>query len=237
MESVSRGHDTATRPTTAAGTERAKRAWDKRRANAAAAAEKAKASGGEAPRPRGRPVKRAELRSGQAFGRDGEIITRRRALGDDGVMSPFDIPEAMRDPNFELRAVRASTHGKPDPANINAAMEAGFRPVRKKHYPGIFGDITGDDAPIERDGLILMERPATLGDEALAEDYEAALDLRQASSQSFGSRRLRKGFEKGGRSTDGKYDASKRIERGTPEIAVGNAYKPKLTPAGPGDDE
>lgn len=212
-----------------------------KKANYAARVAKAKATraarAAQASKAGGRPVERQPLRPGQALGRDGEIINRRRTVGDGGISSEFDLDENDRDPRWERRGVCASVLGKPATTTLNDAYAAGFRPVLKRNVPNSFRDITDPNAPIERDGIILMERPVQLAEEALAEDYEEALKLRHVQTEAFGGRKLPKGFDKGRRSDDGRFDAGKRVTRGKAETAVGNAYKPKLEHAGPGDDD
>jgi len=173
---------------------------------------------------------------GEVVGRDGTVLTRRRD-GSGAIGSEFDIPEELRDPDWEVQGVRTSVFGKPDPKNVNDAYAAGFRPISRKHYPGIFPDLTGD--VIERDGIMLMERPAELARQAAAEGLSAAHDLRHAQVDAFGEafndRKLPKGFESGRRSGNGKFDASRKIKR-THEIGTGNAYTPTREYAMPGDD-
>lgn len=223
--------DTQAAQTTAADKRKADYAARVAKAKATKAAKAAKASRG------GRPVERPTLRPGQALGRDGEILNRRRTLGESGITSEFDLDENDRDPRWERRAVAASVFGKPNTKVLNEAYDAGYRPVLKKHVPNSFRDITNPEQPIERDGLILMERPIQLGEEALADQYEEAVSLRQVQTENFGGRKLPRGFDKGRVSDDGRFDAGKRVTRGQAETAVGNAYKPKLEHAGPGDDD
>jgi hypothetical protein len=184
-----------------------------------------------------RPVNRDSLRHGEALGRDGEIITRHRTLGDGAMVSEFDVPEHLRDPNWEVQAVRTSVFGKPDPQAMNEALRDGFKPCRRADYPGMLPDLGPNAKTLERDGLMLMERPRKLANEALADHVQAAVNLRRDQGEAFGERKLAKGFEKGRQSGDGRFNAGKQIKRGKPEVAVGNAYAPERQYAGPGDDE
>jgi hypothetical protein len=221
------GHATPTRQRqTGADPERsakAKAAWETRRANKAKAAGSGvrDSFGNEAPTTR-RPVNRAPMRpaDGQVRGRSGEILTRGRTSGS-GYFSEFDIPEHLRDPNWDLIWGRQSVHGKPDPANINMLHDNGWRPASRENYKSVMPDLQ-QGGIIERDGLILMERPMALSHEALDEARRDALELREVQTEAFGGRKLPKGFDKGyyARNRDGTaMDGRKNIKRGEFERA------------------
>lgn len=162
---------------------------------------------------RGRPVvRKTDLPSGSVVGRNGEILTRSRTSAS-GYVNEYDIPVSARDPNWDLYWARVSTHGKGDNANINALHDNGWRPASPKDYVRVMPDMRGKDV-IERDGLMLMERPMELSRQSLAEDYGEAVDLRNISAETFGSRKLPTGFDKGRKSRKGNFDASKKIVRG-----------------------
>lgn len=167
----------------------------------------------KAPRAGGRPVRRdSDLPSGAVRGRNGEILTRNR-ISSGAYVNEFDIPAHLRDPEWDLHWGRSSVHGKTDPANMNALYDNGWRPADPKNYPGIMPDMAGKGS-IERDGQILMERPMQLSRQSIAEDYEEAVGLRETSAETFGSRKLPDGFDKGRKSRKGNFDASKKIVRG-----------------------
>lgn len=195
--------------------------------------------GNEAPAARGRPPQRqpmrTELRSGEVRGRDGEILTRSRTSAH-GYINEFDVPEHMKDPNWDLMWARTAAHGKPDPANMNALYDNGWRPASHKNYPKIMPDLKSET--IERDGLMLMERPMELSMQSLAEAREDALELREAQADQFGKRKLPRGFDRGykARNRDGStMDATVRLNRSR-EAAP--AYtKPTYEYAQPGDDD
>jgi hypothetical protein len=157
-----------------------------------------------------RAVERADtgtLKRGEVLGRDGEVLSRARSTG---YRNDFDLPEHVREDGWDYQWVRQSCHGKPDPANVNAHMENGWRPAAGKrltdHYRA-----AGDH--IERDGLILMERPQALTNEAIAEDRRNAVELKQAQAEQFGARKLPDGFDEGGIAGDGRFDARRKIRR------------------------
>jgi hypothetical protein len=163
----------------------------------------------------GRPIKRKTDARGDgdhAYNRRGEIVTRNRVSGN-GYVNEFDIPESVRQPGWDLYWARASVHGKPDQSNLNALYDNGWEPASPKNYASVMPDMRGKPT-IERDGMILMERPMKLTHQALAEGLDDALELRETSAETFGSRKLPDGFDKGRKSRKGNFDASKRIVRG-----------------------
>ena len=127
-----------------------------------------------------------------ARGRDGEILTRNNR-GD--TVDQFELPRAMIERGWSYQWVRASSLGKPDPANLTAHHENGWRPVPANRCPGYFHahDYTG---AIERDGLVLMERPESLNREAEADAINAA--RRQKHNQAADFQGVEKIFEKTG---------------------------------------
>jgi hypothetical protein len=193
-----------------------------------------------APRKRGRPVKREPvhraLRDGQVLGRDGEALARSRITGYHA--SELDIPEHLRDPRYDLQWCRTSCFGRPDNANINLLKSQGWREVHPKNYPGVMPDMQHKHT-IERDGLILMERPMQLTQEAVAEQHADALELRQVQTEQFGNRKLPRGFDEGymARNRDGSsMDARRKVVRDRPTPSP-RELRPAYDYAGPGDDE
>lgn len=168
---------------------------------------------------------------------DGEEVTRRRTFGDGGIVNEFDIPEHLRHPDYVTRGVAAEIFGKPNTQNLNQAYEAGWRPVKAKHFPGAFSDIESRDpeAIVQRDGIILMARHKSLEAEAIAEQHRDALSLRETQGEAFGNRQLPEGFDRGRRSGDGRFDASKMVKR-TREASPAE-LRPKLDYALPDDED
>ena len=185
--------------------------------------------------PRGEPraVKRTPLHEGQVLGRNGEILTRNRVSGD-GYVNEFDIPEDFKDPKYDLHWARTSTHGKADQANLNELYDNGWRPASPLNYARVMPDMAGK-ATIERDGLMLMERPWELSHLALAEERDAAVRLREIQGEAFGGRKLAKGFEAGRKSSNGKFNASKILNRGLERAPV--EARPQYEYAGPDDSD
>ncbi len=181
----------------------------------------------------GRPVNRRELRNGEVVGRNGEILTRNRVSGD-GYINEFDIPSSVIDPDWSLHWARTSCNGKADNANINELYDNGWRPASPKNYEKVMPDMRGKET-IERDGLMLMERPVRLTQEAIEEQHQAALELREIQGEAFGKRKLPNGFEKGRKAGKGNFNASKILNR-TVEQAPKEA-RPQYAYATPGDDD
>jgi hypothetical protein len=179
---------------------------------ATASASAATPSTQAADRPRGR--KRAgaavgDLKRGQVLGRGGEILSRARQTGYE---NPFELPEHLREKGWAYQWVRTSCHGKADPANVSSHMQNGYRPVQDAAVRDFYQTPQGT-ASIERDGLILMERPQELTDEAIAEGYEDAVSLKHTQDAAFGMRDLPDGFAAGRKSKNGKFDASRKVKR------------------------
>lgn len=106
----------------------------------------------------------------EARGRDGEIL-RRNNRGD--TVDQFEVPRHFMEKGWTYQWVRAEALGKADPANMTAHMENGWRPVPSSRMPGYYHPIEYTGA-INRDGLVLCERPETLTREAERDAINAA---------------------------------------------------------------
>jgi hypothetical protein len=149
------------------------------------------------------------LRNGEVLGLDGEVLSRSRSTG---YVNEFEVPSHLVPPGFVYQWVRSSCHGKPDPANLNQHRSQGWRPGVPKEVLQHYNVPEGTDH-VERDGLILMVRPEVLNKEAIAEERRQAYELRQAQAEQFGVRELPDGFDQGGVSGDGRFDARRKIRR------------------------
>jgi len=138
-------------------------------------------------------------------GRNGEVLTRART---GGAESPFHVPDNLKDKDWDYQWVRSSCYGKEDPANLFTHQENGWRPVPadREGFAGRFGESTNTNA-IEREGLILMERPMELSNQARHEDYAAAVTQRKQQVDDFAMNDLPSGFDKG------YAQAEKRVKR------------------------
>lgn len=131
-----------------------------------------------AARPPLREPARPEVR-----GRNGELLTRNNRSNVQA--EQFDVPERFREKGWALQWVRSTCHGKPDPQNIQNHMENGFRPVPCSRMPGYFHPDKNHQGVVERDGLVLMERPQSLQDEAEADGIRAARQQRRNQAADF----------------------------------------------------
>lgn len=110
-----------------------------------------------------RPDPRGGMRANEALGRDGEIIKRDVSDG-----SQWHIPENVTEPGWSYQWCRNSVLNQPDVTEMTIMHRAGWRPVPSSR---LGGDGDGD---IVREGLILMERPKALTEQAEREDQEKA---------------------------------------------------------------
>jgi len=90
-------------------------------------------------------------------------LKRRRHRGDDR----FAIPKGIVPPGFSYEWKRESVFGKPDPYHQSGLRENHWTPVPAERHPGLL---------VKQDGMILMERPSYLTDEAHEEDFKVAME-------------------------------------------------------------
>lgn len=174
---------------------------------------------------------------GEARGRDGQILTRNNRTND--VADQFDVPVHMRERGWDLQWVRQTCYGKDDPQNVQNHYENGWRPVPSSRWPGYFHpkEYAG---PVNREGLMLMERPMTLTTQAVNDGIDAAKRQRRNQSASFqGIDKMLDethgrdaGFEAADANTDSKGKARPMLRRGVEKaplssypartLAVGN---------------
>jgi hypothetical protein len=172
---------------------------------------------------RGQPIRsrepardtRAVARRGavMAHDREGNPIYRRR----DSVSDPFSIPMDLRDPDWDTQWVRVSVHGWEDVDNQVGMQENGWRPI-SANRPGWEGRFMppGYKGAIQKSGLMLMERPMTLSQEAHDEEKRLVRAQTETQRQQFGMA-LPSGF-----------DGNTAAARAASGIRVG---KPEATPA------
>lgn len=126
-----------------------------------------------APKAPGRPVRlgvkgRARVKQAREEAtrepnrKDPNRLQRTRKRSEDRLyVDPKIIPAGI---SYEWK--RESFYGKSDKIHINELMDNHWKPVPKDRHPGLI---------TERDGLILMERPAYLTDEATEENFNEAM--------------------------------------------------------------
>lgn len=134
------------------------------------------------PRPEMRPAMREEDPRTRAARRAAELRDHRNGDMDDGVdefaIDPSDIPEGW---SYEWK--RRTVLGAEDPAYQVALARAGWEPVPTSRHPS-YMPMGGDYPFIERKGMILMERPLEITDDArAAELLKARRQVRQKEAQ------------------------------------------------------
>lgn len=151
----------------------------------------------EAPRKRGRPRKLPEVResaaeaprvrSGRAvaIGRDGRQLTRKLS----GTLDKFDLKALGITPpdgwTYEFK--RKTIAGMEDVDHLNSLAENGWTAVPADRHATNF-NFKSKTGEIVRDGLLLMERPATLTQEAREEERAIARDQVRAQHDQYRAR-------------------------------------------------
>ncbi len=128
------------------------------------------------------PVRSATGRI-EVTGHDGEILTRKRPSHED----KYYIPREIIPEGWDYQWNRKSVYNQIDTSELILMSENGWRPVPAERHPGMFMPV-GAKGEIERDGLVLMERPMALTLEARAEEKLKADGLIRAQSELLGQR-------------------------------------------------
>lgn len=87
------------------------------------------------------------------------------------------LPKSMIPPGISYEWKRKSVHGRSDPDHMNELLENHWRPVPQERHPNY---------RVERDGLILMERPEYLTEEAIEEDRQLAYENIERAKHAVG---------------------------------------------------
>jgi|WetSurMetagenome_2_1015567.scaffolds.fasta_scaffold170985_3 hypothetical protein len=112
------------------------------------------------------------LKKGQYYGRGGKILTRERPTS----YNLFDFPESVKEEGWSYQWCRTATlnNSDGDHNEIPLMTRAGWEPVKPDQLNGYFlNENKGRDC-IVRDGLMLMERPQEMTDDARREAKGAA---------------------------------------------------------------
>lgn len=133
-------------------------------------------------RPEMRPTMREEDPRARAARRAAELRDHHNGDMEEGVdefyIDPTDIPEGW---SYEWK--RRTVLGAEDPAYQVALARAGWEPVPTSRHPS-YMPMGGDYPFIERKGMILMERPLEITDDARnAELRKARAQVRQKEAQ------------------------------------------------------
>jgi hypothetical protein len=108
---------------------------------------------------------------------EGERTRRRQGTQ---VHSKFHIPVEMIPAGLSIEWKRDEVMGKPDYHYARDLAEQGWRPCDHSMFPALFAP-KGTAGAIKIDGMILMERPVHLTEEAKAEDYQRATGALRAA--------------------------------------------------------
>jgi hypothetical protein len=110
---------------------------------------------------------------------------RRRSSSDLMREDPFAVNLENIPDDVSLNWKRVSNKGEEDPFYLSRMREQGWEPVDPREHPDWVPLPPGYDKPtIEKGGLILMERPKELTDEATAENKKlASRQVREAEQR------------------------------------------------------
>jgi hypothetical protein len=137
-----------------------------------------------------KPVQREPLRepmrseTGRVMvrGRDGQMLTRKRTnTGDKFHVDPRDIPEGW---TYQWIAESVFLNSDKEVVSTVGFYENGWTPVPAQRHEGQFMPV-GYKGHIRREGLILVERPKELTDEARDEEIAAAKNLIRTQNEQF----------------------------------------------------
>ena len=97
-----------------------------------------------------------------AYGRDGEILTRRAQFAS---TDPFELPpdfiQSVLDEGYSLEWKTEYVYNEHRGVYVSRLQRDGaWRPVQNKRLPGVFAG--EEEEPVRHDGMMLMERPLEL---------------------------------------------------------------------------
>lgn len=127
------------------------------------------------PRPRPEPEDPAEEYQAAATDR-----VRRRRRNE----NKFFFDRRLIPPGWDYEYKRVKCYGQEDTDHQVNLRENGWTPVPASRHPELMP--IGHEGPIVKDGMMLMERPLELTQEARAEDYQAAVDPVNALREMLG---------------------------------------------------
>ena len=119
----------------------------------------------------------------EVMGRDGKMLSRKRGTSSDMfAIDPAIIPEG-----WTYQWCRHSTINQIDHGHLVGLSENGWTPVPADRHPGYFMT-TGSEGSILREGMILMERPMALTEEARREEKAKADMQYRGRREQFGEK-------------------------------------------------
>lgn len=110
---------------------------------------------------------------------DGRLVRRRRRVDDKFYVHPSKVPHGW---SYEWK--RSMVYGQPDTDHQVNLRENHWTPVPADRHPEMMP--VGHNGPVAKDGMILMERPAYLTEDARQEDLEIARDQVRVKEQQLG---------------------------------------------------
>lgn len=149
-----------------------------------------------------------------AIGRDGKPIYRRTTSSTD----PFYVPREIVEPGWSYEWKRHAVLNQEDPGYAAELNMNGWTPVPAERHPGMWAP-EGTQGPIIRQGLMLMERPEALTQEARDEERKAARQALASQQALFGQR-----VGDGERVVRQQKNTFARVEEGGIEITGGGEY-------------
>lgn len=167
----------------------------------------------------------------EALGRDGEVLSRSQVY----VTDSFEIEKRLWPKGWDYQWNTISVHGNADVARdqMNFMQSQGWRAVPAERYAGTLLPRAAKGS-IVRGGVILEERPTSLGDEARAEDVRNARKLISDRNESLKLAGVKQampdGFEMGGKYKGTGGDIRMSIDKALDVPA------PSYTLANPGDE-
>lgn len=136
-------------------------------------------------RPEPRPAMRAEDPRERAARRAAELRDH-GALNEEAV-DKYAIPRDMIPDGWDYEWKRRTVYGKEDPSYQVSIARAGWEEVPADRHPS-FMPKGWNGSTIERDGLVLMERPKEISDEARRRDQRnARLQVQQKEAELNGA--------------------------------------------------
>jgi hypothetical protein len=129
---------------------------------------------GEAPEVPSRPEMRPPMREEDSRARAARKAAELRAHGalNEDSIDKFSVPQDYIPDGWEYEWKRKTVLGAEDPAYVVSTARAGWEPVDASRHPDFMPK--GWKGAIERDGMILMERPKEIGDDARARERRKA---------------------------------------------------------------
>ena len=110
------------------------------------------------------------LKKGEDVGRNGKILRREKP----STANPFDFPDAIKEAGWSYQWCRADIVGSGEFSEIAIMRRAGWDYVKPDQLEGYFAHDCKDMDHIEVAGLVLMERPQGMTDDARNDQLRAA---------------------------------------------------------------